>query len=375
MATSSGPLRRTALRDIHAQLGGRLVDFGGWELPVQYTGVLDEHVACRTAIGLFDVSHMGEFLLEGPGSTAFLNQVVTNDVSKLAVGQAQYSAMCNEQAGIVDDLVLYRRGPEHYLIVVNASNTDKDFAHFKKLQMLLAPKADFKLDNQSSQYSQIAIQGPRAAELVQKFSSIPLSGIKIYWFAEGFFEAGAETVPTIFARTGYTGEDGFEVYIPWESAPIVWTALMETGRPLGLKPCGLGARDTLRLEMKYPLYGQELTDQTSPLEAGLGWVTKPAKGPFFGSEALKARGAPMRALVGFEMLERAIPRTGYAILDESGNIIGEVTSGTLSPSTQKPIGIGYVPVAHRAIGSKLWVQVRDNRIPALVVGTPFYKKG
>lgn len=369
-------LKRTALFAEHQKLGGRLIDFGGWELPVQYTGVMDEHTACRTACGIFDVSHMGEFHVEGKGAESFLNYLVTNNVAKLAIGQAQYTLLCHAHGGLVDDLVIYRRAADRFLVVVNASNTDKDFTHAQKIAAEFSeahPELPFTLTNESARYTQIALQGRKAAEILQKITATPLDPIQTYWFAEGKV---LDTIPAVLARTGYTGEDGFEIYVPWEQGPAVWRALIEIGTPLGLKACGLGARDTLRLEMKYPLYGNELSDTTLPWDAGLGWVTKMDKGDFVGRSALekaKAAGAS-RKLVGFKMLERGIPRHGYALKDSAGSVIGEVTSGTQSPSLGIAIGVGYVKAEHSALGSRLAVDIRGQNVLVEVVATPFYKR-
>lgn len=370
-------LKRTALFEEHQRLGGRLIDFGGWELPVQYSGVMDEHLACRTAAGLFDVSHMGEVHAEGAQAEAFLNFLVSNNVTKLAIGQAQYTVMCNEHGGIVDDLLIYKRAPGRYLVVVNASNTDKDFAHMKAIEKRFVGThagADLRVTNESSKYTQIAVQGPKATAILQKLTDTPLAPIKTYWFAEGNVLGN---IPAVLARTGYTGEDGFEVYVAWDQGPAVWRALLEAGQPFGIKACGLGARDTLRLEMKYPLYGNELGDDTNPLEAGLGWVTKLDKGDFVGRgpiEVAKAAGL-QRGLVGLLLTGRGIPRHGYGVYDASGQQkIGEVTSGTQSPSTKQPIGIAYVTLPHVAVGTQVTVDIRGSKIPAEVVPTPFYKR-
>ncbi|MDR3605881.1 MAG: glycine cleavage system aminomethyltransferase GcvT [Oligoflexia bacterium] len=368
-------LKRTALFEEHQKLNGRLIDFGGWELPVQYSGLMDEHVACRTAAGLFDVSHMGEVHVEGPDAEAFLNYLVTNNVAKIAVGQAQYSAMCNEHGGIVDDLVIYRRANDRFLVVVNASNTDKDFAHMQRVASGFGkPAGAFTLTNESAHYTQIAIQGPKAAEILQSLTDTPLAPIKTYWFAEGKVLG---SIPAILARTGYTGEDGFEVYIPWEKGPEVWRALYQKGQPLGLRPCGLGARDTLRLEMKYPLYGNELSDETNPLEAGLGWVTKLDKGDFVGKAPIvRAKEAGLRRkLVGFRLVDRGIARHGYPVFTADGQTrIGEVTSGTQSPMLKTSIGVAYLTAEHAAEGTKFTVDIRGAKVLAEVVPTPFYKK-
>ncbi len=365
-------LKQTALINEHRALKGRMVDFGGWELPIQYSGVIDEHVSCRSAAGLFDVSHMGEITVQGKQATSFLNYLVTNDVSPLSPNQAQYTAMCNPNGGIVDDLVIYKNSLEDYLLVVNASNTEKDFQHISKV----AENFDVHVENQSHLWTQIALQGPLAETILQKITDVSLSEIKTYWFTTGKL---LSTQNAIIARTGYTGEDGFELYVPWIDGPQLWNALIEEGTPLGLKPCGLGARDTLRLEMKYPLYGNELTDQTNPLEVGLAWVTKLKKdSDFIGKNScieLKEKGLTKK-LVGFELVERGIPRTHYEIYDATGNTkIGEVTSGTQSPSLKKAIGIGWILKEHGEIGASLKIDIRGKKINAKVVKTPFYQKG
>ncbi len=370
-------LRRTALYDEHVRAGGRLIDFGGWELPVQYTGVMDEHLACRKACGLFDVSHMGEVHVEGPDAEAFLNWALTNNVAKVAVNQAQYTLLCHPSGGIVDDLVIYRRASDRFLVVVNASNTEKDFACFQdRLREYQAthPGSRISLTNESARYTQIALQGRLAQQILAPLTDVALDGMKTYWFGEGHVLG---KIPAIVARTGYTGEDGFEIYVPWERGPDVWRALMESGTPLGLKPCGLGARDTLRLEMKYPLYGNELGDTTNALEAGLGWVVKMDKGEFVGRPAFAAtkEAGLKRKLVGFKMAERGIPRHGYKAFDASGSQEwGEVTSGTQSPSLGAAIGIAYVPAEHAAIGQTLTIDVRGQKLKAQIIETPFYKR-
>ena len=375
MANSA--LRRTALFEEHQKLGGRLIDFGGWELPVQYTGVLDEHRACRESAGLFDVSHMGEVHVEGPGAEGYLNYLVSNNVAKLQDLQAQYTVMCNEQGGLVDDLVIYRRSRDRFLVVVNASNTEKDFAwmqNIAKRYQAAHPSQNFTLTNESAKYTQIAIQGRNAAEILQKLTTTPLAPIKTYWFSEGTV---LSSIPAVLARTGYTGEDGFEVYVPWEKGPEVWRALLEAGAPFGIKPCGLGARDTLRLEMKYPLYGNELSDTSNPLEAGLGWVVKLDKGDFVGREPIAASKAAglKRALVGVRLLDRGIPRHGYPIWNAEGTeLIGELTSGTQSPSLGIPVGIAYISLAHSSVGSRVAVEIRGQKLAAEVIPTPFYKR-
>lgn len=364
--------KRTALYDQHVALGGRIIEFGGWDMPVQYTGVMDEHLACRNSLGLFDVSHMGEFHIEGSEAERFLNEVVTNDVSKMTVGQAIYTAMCNDRGGIVDDLVIYRRAFDRFLVVVNASNTEKDFTWMKEIHSRF--HSDCSLENVSSKYSQIAVQGRNAEKLVSPMASCSLSDIQTYRFKEGKI---LNSIDCIFARTGYTGEDGFELYVPWSKGPDVWLALIEAGKAYDIKPCGLGARDTLRLEMKYPLYGHELTDETNPLEAGLGWVTKLDKKSFIGKtviEAVKAGGV-RRRLVGLKMKDRGIPRQGYALYDSSGTKkIGVITSGTQSPSLNAAIGIAYVEAGHHEPGTPVQVEIRGNKVAAEVCTTPFYKR-
>jgi aminomethyltransferase len=367
-------LKRTPLFDEHQRLGGRLIDFGGWELPVQYSGVIDEHLTCRTAAGLFDVSHMGEVHVEGPDAEKYLNFLVTNNVAKLSIGQALYTVMCHDNGGIVDDLVIYRRAQDRFLVVVNANNTDKDFNHMLSVQDRFSTRfVDLKITNESAHYAQIALQGRNAASILKPLTSLDLNSIKNYWFLEGTLC----NIPAIIARTGYTGEDGFEVYIAWNKGPEVWRAILESGAVYGLKPCGLGARDTLRLEMKYPLYGNELSDSTNPLEAGLGWVVKLDKENFLGRAALiaaKEQGL-RRQLVGFKLLEKGIPRHGYPLFSADGSQpIGEVTSGTQSPCLKTSVGVGYVNLAHAKIGSKITVDIRGTKTLAEVIPTPFYKR-
>ena len=366
-------LKKTALNEEHKKIGGRMVDFGGWDLPVQYSGLLAEHTAVRNACGIFDVSHMGEIMVEGPGSLEFVNSIITNDASLLAFEQAQYSALCNENGGIVDDLVVYRLGSEKFFLVVNASNTDKDFEHINRCLSAYSGTKP-KISNLSSQYSQIAVQGPLAEKILQKLTETQLSEIKTYWCKEGKVLSS----PAIIARTGYTGEDGFEIYIPWSDAPTIWNALLEVGKPDGLLPCGLGARDTLRLEMKYALYGHELNDETNPLEVGLGWVTKLNKATnFIGKDKiaeLKALG-PQKALIGIKSLGRGIPRQGYEVYSSDQKTkIGNITSGTSSPSLKYPIGVAFIDKTFENVGTKLWVKVRDDFHEFEVVKTPFYKK-
>jgi len=364
-------MKQTALIEEHRKLGGRLIDFGGWELPVQYTGVMDEHLACREAAGLFDVSHMGEVVVEGKDAEKFLYHLVSNDVSKIEIGMAQYSALCRPDGGIVDDLIVYRRAADRFLVCVNASNTEKDFAWMQKIHA--EGKFTCRLEDESVKWSQIAIQGRNAEKILQKLTPARLSEVKTFRFVENIVLG----IPAIIARTGYTGEDGFEIYLPWAEAPKVWKSLLAEGAPFGIKPCGLGARDTLRLEVKYPLYGNELTDETNPLEAGIGFATKLNKTDFVGKAAIvKAKDAGFRRkLVGIELKGAGIPRHGYKIFNLDGDReIGIVTSGTQSPSLKKPIAIAYLDKDHCEIGWRVLVEIRANRIPAEVVPTPFYKR-
>ncbi|MEW6058097.1 MAG: glycine cleavage system aminomethyltransferase GcvT [Bdellovibrionota bacterium] len=358
--------KRTALYEEHIKAKGKMVEFGGWDMPVQYSGLADEHETCRTKVGLFDVSHMGEVLVKGPGALEYLNELVTNNVSKINDNQAQYTVMCYENGGCVDDLIIHRVASDEFFICVNASNTEKDFDWMK----LHAPQG-LHVENVSGAYSQIAIQGRFAEKILQKLTPASLHEIKYYWFRK----TSVLGEDAIIARTGYTGEDGFEVYLDWNKAPKLWNALLEEGQSCGIKPCGLGARDTLRTEMKFPLYGHEIDQALNPLEAGLGWVVKLDKPKFVGSAALqglKEKGL-MRSLVGLKSLGRAIPRQGYAI-EAAGQPIGVVTSGTLSPSLKTGIAIAYVDRKFSRIGTQLDVVVRDQRMPHEIVETPFYKR-
>ncbi|GMV43034.1 MAG: aminomethyltransferase [Myxococcales bacterium] len=356
--------RRTPLHDRHVQAGGRLIDFAGWELPVQYSGVLDEHATVRGAVGLFDVSHMGELRVTGPDAIAAVNRVVTNDVSKLVDGQAQYTAVCHPDGGIVDDMIVYRVGPTEVFICVNASNRDKDHAHYREFL-----SGDCVLEDQGDQWAQLALQGPLAgATLAGVFGEDLVAAMPPFHFRDLRFGGAMVRVAT----TGYTGEKGVELYVAPDHAGALWDALMAAGASHGIKPCGLGARDTLRLEMGYCLYGNDIDDTTTPLEAGLGWVTKLGKGDFVGRDALlrqKEAGVPRR-LVGIELLDRGIPRHGYPIFAEGG-AIGHVTSGTMSPTLKKPVAMGYVPTAFAAPGTPIEVEIRDRRVAARVVKFPF----
>ncbi|MFT3708622.1 MAG: glycine cleavage system aminomethyltransferase GcvT [Archangium sp.] len=354
--------RQTPLNAAHRKLGGRMVDFAGWDMPVQYSGLIQEHELVRTNVGLFDVSHMGEIEFKGPGALEEANRLITNDLAKATDGQAVYAGLLNERGTFVDDVVAYRFSPEHIFICVNASNADKDFAWMSENAKKVKPV------NRSNDYAQIAVQGPKAFALVQKLANKPLDGVGTYRFTMGEV-AG---VGCIISRTGYTGEDGFELYCEPSKAEKLWFALIDGGAG----PAGLGARDSLRTEMKYALYGNDIDDQHTPLEAGLGWIVKWDKGDFIGKsvlEAQKAAGVP-RKLVGFELTEAGIPRAHYPILKD-GQKVGEVTSGTMGPSVKKAVGIGYVPTALAAEGSTFHVDIRNRPVAAKVVKTPFYKKG
>jgi aminomethyltransferase len=356
-------LRRTPLHAAHVRLGARMIPFGGWDMPVQYSGIVEEHRAVRKAVGCFDVSHMGEFEFRGPDARLALERLTTNDVSTLQVGQVQYSLLCYEHGGIVDDLTLYRLTDDRYMMTVNASNIDKDWEWISRH---LDGRVEAK--NVSEETGLIAVQGPHAERLVGRLSDVDVTAIAYYHFRQG--RVGG--VPAIISRTGYTGEDGFELYLPAAGTATVWEGLLAEGKTEGATPIGLGARDTLRLEMKYALYGNDIDETTNPLEAGLGWVVKPAKGDFIGRAAVEdVRAAGLRRrLVGFEMVERAVARHGYPILHD-GASVGIVTSGSYGPSVDKYIGIGYVPAALGAVGSAIAVEVRGRGQTARVVKTPF----
>ena len=360
-------MKNTALSETHEALGAKMVPFAGYNMPVSYEGINIEHETVRKGVGVFDVSHMGEFLIEGPNALDLIQKVSSNDASKLTVGKAQYSCLPNETGGIVDDLIVYRVKEETYLLVVNASNIEKDWNHISKYNE--AFNAEMK--DISEAYSLLAIQGPKAVEAMQSITSVDLSAIKFYNFVVGDF-AGIEHV--IISATGYTGSGGFEIYCKNTEVKQVWDKVFEAGADFGIKPIGLAARDTLRLEMGYCLYGNDITDETSPYEAGLGWITKFTK-DFVNSEALarEKEHGPKRKLIAFELDDRGIPRQGYDIVDGQGKTIGEVTSGTMSPSLGKGIGLGYVPNIFSEVGSKINIQIRKNAVPATVVKLPFYK--
>lgn len=360
-------LKRTPLYEEHHTAKAKLIDFGGWEMPVQYAGVIEEHNTVRTKAGLFDVSHMGEVDVKGKDALPFVQNLITNDVTKIQDGQILYSPMCYQNGGIVDDLLVYRYGTEHFYIVVNASNTDKDYAW-----MLEQTKGyDVQLDNLSAQVAQLAIQGPFAEKILQKLTSTDLSEIKYYWFTHGEVNG----VPCLISRTGYTGEDGFEIYMVPDKAPELWQKLLEVGAPEGIQPIGLGARDTLRFEAKLPLYGNELSSEISPLEAGIGFFVKLTKEKFVGKEALakqKEEGVP-RKVVGLEMVERGIARSHYPI-QKDGEEVGFITSGSFSPTLNKNIALGLIRADLAEMGATLDVVIRGKAVKAQIIPTPFYKR-
>ncbi len=360
-------MKNTALTHIHESLGAKMVPFAGYNMPVQYEGVNAEHEIVRTGVGVFDVSHMGEFFLKGENALALIQKVTSNDASKLVDGKAQYSCLPNNDGGIVDDLIIYKIEDNHYMLVVNASNIEKDWNWISSHNDL-----GVDMQNLSDGYSLLAIQGPKAAEAMQSLTSIDLINMPYYSFQIGEF-AGLKDVTV--SATGYTGSGGFEIYFKNEDAEAIWNKIFEAGKPFGIKPIGLAARDTLRLEMGFCLYGNDINDSTSPLEAGLGWITKFDK-EFTNSANLKAQkeAGVSRKLVAFEMQERAVPRHDYEIVDATGNVIGIVTSGTMSPSMNVGIGLGYVPTSFSAVDSDIFIRIRKNDVLAKVVKLPFYKK-
>ncbi|MGE0461504.1 MAG: glycine cleavage system aminomethyltransferase GcvT [Vicinamibacterales bacterium] len=363
------PLKKTPLHAAHVALGARMVPFGGWDMPVEYSGITAEHMAVRTAAGLFDVSHMGEVEIAGQGALEAVQHITSNDASKLQVGQIQYSALTTPEGTFVDDLLVYRFGPSHYLLVINAGNIDKDVAWITARAREAVP--DVAVVNSSDRYGLIAIQGPRAQEILQTLTAIDLPAIKYYWFAHGEVAGVRATV----SRTGYTGEDGFEVMVPAAMSSRVWDALLAAGKPLGLVPAGLGARDTLRLEASMRLYGNDMDETSTVIEADLGWIVGWKKDAFLGREVLHAQKAAgvEKKLVGFEMVDRAIARHGHAVFHD-GQQVGVVTSGTQTPFLKKAIGMAYVPPALAAPGTALDIDIRGRRCKAVVVPMPFYKR-
>ncbi|MFM1772487.1 MAG: glycine cleavage system aminomethyltransferase GcvT [Bacteroidota bacterium] len=361
-------MKNTSLTEKHIALGAKMVPFAGYNMPVQYAGLIQEHHCVRNAVGVFDVSHMGEFWISGPKAFDLIQYATSNDVSKLFDGKVQYSCMPNATGGIVDDLLVYRVNEEMYLLVVNASNIDKDWNHLSELNKEFGAT----MVNKSDDTSLLAVQGPKAAEALQSLTDMTLSDMEYYTFKIGTF-AGVENV--VVSTTGYTGAGGFEIYFPNEAANDMWDKIFAAGALQGIQPIGLGARDTLRLEMGFCLYGNDINDTTSPLEAGLGWITK-FSAPFLNSENLKAQkeAGVTRKLVAFEMIDKGIPRHDYEIADANGNVVGVVTSGTQSPSLEKAIGLGYVPTAMSALGTEVFILVRGKSLKAVVVSLPFFKK-
>ncbi len=367
MSTETTELRSTALSHIHIGLGAKMVPFAGYNMPVQYSGLIDEHHCVRQNVGVFDVSHMGEFWVRGERALDFLQYMTSNDVSKLYDGKVQYSCMPNDKGGIVDDLLVYKVNDTTYLLVVNASNIEKDW------NWLSAKAAEYgvEMEDRSDATSLLAIQGPNATAVLQKLTSMELGSMEYYTFQMGTF-AGFENI--IVSTTGYTGAGGYEVYFPNECAEEIWNKIFEAGKELGIKPIGLGARDTLRLEMGFCLYGNDIDDTTSPIEAGLGWITKFTK-TFMNGDYIKGHkeNGTARRLVGFEMIDKGIPRHGYEIVDANQNVIGVVTSGTQSPSLNKAIGMGYVPTALAKPGNEIFISVRGKALKAITTSIPFYK--
>lgn len=359
-------LKKTALNDIHEKLGAKMVPFAGYNMPVRYTSDIEEHKTVRDGVGIFDVSHMGEFLLKGGNALTLIQKVTSNDASKLVIGQAQYSCLPNDKGGIVDDLLVYKVSDNEYILVVNASNIEKDWNWISSHNTM-----GVEMENISDTLSLFAVQGPKAVATLQKLTSTNLSEVKFYTFRMGEF-AGCDDV--VMSATGYTGSGGFEIYVKNEDAVKVWNAIMEAGEEFGIKPIGLGARDTLRLEKGYCLYGNDIDDTTSPLEAGLGWVTKFTK-EFINSENLqkqKEEGVTRR-LIGFKMVDRGIPRHGYEIEDAEGNVIGKVTSGTMSPSMGIGIGMGYVNRPHTKSETEIYITIRNRKLKAVVEKMPLLK--
>lgn len=360
-------IKKVTLNDLHEALGGKMVPFAGYFMPVRYSSDLEEHNTVRESVGVFDVSHMGEFLVKGPNALALIQKVTSNDASKLVIGQAQYSCFPNEKGGIVDDLIVYKMADEEYMLVVNASNIEKDWNWINQHNEFGA-----ELTNLSDEMSLFAVQGPKATEALQPLTNVDLSTIKFYHFTVGEF-AGVKDV--IISGTGYTGAGGFEIYCKNEDALKIWNAIFESGKDLGIKPIGLGARDTLRLEMGYCLYGNDLNDETSPIEAGLGWITKFTK-DFINAENLKKQkeeGAS-RKLVGFILKEKGIPRAHYPIVNLQGEVIGEVTSGSISPTMGLGIGMGYVQTEYASTGTAIAITVRNKNLGATIEKLPLFKK-
>jgi len=364
-------VRKTALNAVHRNLGAKMVEFNGWDMPVEYSGIIAEHTAVRTGVGVFDVSHMGDIRLHGPDALAAVQHISMNDAARLAVGQAQYSALLYPQGTFVDDVIVHRLGEQEYLLVINAGTREKDFAWVRDN----TTQFNCEVENLSDNFTQIAIQGPQGLKLMEKLTPADLVSVKFYWFTRGTV-CGLKDI--LIARTGYTGEDGFEIYIPSDelTSARVWNEVLRAGQAFGAVPCGLGARNTLRLEAKLPLYGHEISDTINVWEAGLDRFCKMEKPEFLGKEALeKSRSAGIkRALVGIEMVERGIARDGYRVLDSANREVGYVTSGSYAPFLKKNIGLVYVPPELSDIGSELRIEIRGQGVKAKVVSTPFYKK-
>jgi aminomethyltransferase len=368
-STPAAALKKTPLNARHRSHGARMVEFGGWEMPVEYSGISDEHIAVRTRAGLFDVSHMGEIEIAGAAALDFVSWLTSNDPARLSVGQAQYSALLTERGTFVDDILVYRLLEDHFLLVVNAGNIVKDYQWIA--ERAREHGGDAAAVNTSSRYALLALQGPRALEVLQTLTAIDLAAIKYYWFAVGEVAGVRATV----SRTGYTGEDGFEVFVPPAQADRLWTAILQAGQDAGVIPCGLGARDTLRLEAAMRLCGSDMDENTTALEAGLGWIVGWKKDRFMGAEALRAQKADgvARKLAAFEMRDRGIARHGYPVLS-GGQTVGVVTSGTQTPFLKKAIGLAMVPAALSTVGSVFDIEIRGRRVPAEVVTEPFYHR-
>jgi aminomethyltransferase len=366
MQGAGAPPKTTPLNHLVREMGARLVDFAGWEMPVQFSSVLEEHKAVRGAAGLFDVSHMGEIEIHGPGALPLIQRLTCNDASRLAPGQAQYSALTTEKGTFVDDILVYRRRPDDFLLVVNAGNTDKDFAWITR-----HAEGEVEVVNASARWALLAIQGPRAQDILGRLTRLDLPAIRPFRFAQGT----VGPAQAIVSRTGYTGEDGFEIMLPPESAADLFRSLLQAGRAEGLLPCGLGARDTLRLEARMALYGNDIDDTTTVLEAGLDGIVRFEKGEFLGRAALQHQktAGPARLLVGFEMVDPGIARHGHAVV-AGGEVIGQVTSGTFGPTVKKSIGLAYVPRAVSGVGTRLTVVIREREAAAAIVPTPFYRR-
>ncbi|MBK9169477.1 MAG: glycine cleavage system aminomethyltransferase GcvT [Bryobacterales bacterium] len=364
--SQAAPLQATPLNGVHRAMGAKMVDFGGWDMPVQYSGILDEHHAVRRAVGLFDVSHMGEIEVRGPEASKLVDFAATNAVDKLKDGQAHYSALLYDHGGFVDDILVHKVSDTSFFLCVNASNQEKDFEHIRA-----ANRFDCEVEFASPRYAQLAVQGPKALETLRGLTTVDLAAIRYYWFEDGEVCG----IPARLARTGYTGEDGFELYVAPDHAERVWRAVLEAGAPHGIRPCGLGARNTLRLEAKMALYGHEIDATINPIDAGLEWIVKYDKGDFIGRDALlAARGKPpRRKLAGFEMTGRGIGRDGYEVLVD-GEVAGWVTSGSPSPTLGKNIGLCYLPPAAAEIGRPIQILIRNQPADAIVAATPFYRR-